>query len=66
MKDAGGGLVDEALAIMAILASHHEGRVAIGQAKPIHSLVEVLRTDSPHNRENVAAVLWSLCTRDPL
>ena len=30
LKDAGGGMVDEALAIMAILASHHEGRVAIG------------------------------------
>ena len=66
LKDAGGGMVDEALAIMAILASHHEGRVAIGQAKPIHILVEVIRTGSPRNRENVAAVLWSLCTGDPL
>ncbi|XP_040863158.1 U-box domain-containing protein 3-like [Glycine max] len=65
-KDAGGGMVDEALAIMAILASHHKGRVAIGQAKPIHILVEVIRTGSPRNRENVAAVLWSLCTGDPL
>ncbi|XP_040873706.1 U-box domain-containing protein 14-like [Glycine max] len=61
-----GGMVDEALAIMAILASHHEGRVAIGQAKPIHILVEVIRTGSPRNRENVVAVLWSLCTGDPL
>ncbi|RZC11638.1 U-box domain-containing protein 14 [Glycine soja] len=66
LKDAGGGMVDEALAIMAILASHHEGRVAIGQAKPIHILVEVIRTGSPCNRENAAAVLWSLCTGDPL
>ncbi|KAG4968108.1 hypothetical protein JHK87_033759 [Glycine soja] len=66
LKDAGGGMVDEALAIMAILASHHKGRVAIGQAKPIHILVEVIRTGSPRNRENVAAVLWSLCTGDPL
>ena len=66
LKDAGGGMVDEALAIMAILASHHEGRVAIGQAKPIHILVEVIRTGSPRNRENVVAVLWSLCTGDPL
>ena len=67
LKDAGGGMVDEALAIMAILASHHEGRVAIGQAKPIHILVEVIRTDSPRNQENAAAaVLWSLCTGDPL
>ncbi|KAL5190575.1 U-box domain-containing protein 14 [Glycine soja] len=67
LKDVGGGMVDEALAIMAILASHHEGRVAIGQAKPIHILVEVIRTGSPRNRENAAAaVLWSLCTGDPL
>ncbi|KAL5177408.1 U-box domain-containing protein 14 [Glycine soja] len=66
LKDAGGGMVDEALAIMAILASHHEGRVAIGQAKPIHILVEVIRTGSPRNRENVVVVLWSLCTGDPL
>ncbi|MED6122787.1 U-box domain-containing protein 14 [Stylosanthes scabra] len=64
LKDAGGGMVDEALAIMAILASHHEGRIAIGQAEPIPILVEVIRTGSPRNRENAAAVLWSLCTGD--
>ncbi|KAG4946936.1 hypothetical protein JHK87_042943 [Glycine soja] len=55
LKDVGGGMVDEAVAIMAILASHHEGRVAIGQAKPIHILVEVIRTGSPRNRENAAS-----------
>ncbi|CAI8604144.1 unnamed protein product [Vicia faba] len=64
MKDAGGGMVDEALAIMAILAGHHEGRMAIGQAEPIPILVEVIRTGSPRNRENAAAVLWSVCTGD--
>ncbi|CAK8573118.1 unnamed protein product [Lathyrus sativus] len=66
MKDAGGGMVDEALAIMAILAGHHEGRMAIGQAEPIPILVEVIRTGSPRNRENAAAVLWSVCTGDLL
>lgn len=64
LKDAGGGMVDEALAIMAILASHPEGKTAIGQAEPIPVLVEVIRTGSPRNRENSAAVLWSLCTGD--
>jgi hypothetical protein len=64
LKDAGGGMVDEALAILAILASHQEGKTAIGQAKPIPVLVEVIRTGSPRNRENAAAVLWSLCTAD--
>ncbi|XP_061347030.1 U-box domain-containing protein 14 [Gastrolobium bilobum] len=66
LKDAGGGMVDEALALMAILASHHEGRIAIGQAEPIPTLIEVIRTGSPRNRENAAAVLWSLCTGDLL
>ncbi|KAM3698371.1 hypothetical protein ACB098_06G183800 [Castanea mollissima] len=64
LKDAGGGMVDEALAILAILASHPEGKTAIGQAKPIPVLVEVIKTGSPRNRENSAAVLWSLCTGD--
>ncbi|KAL3732024.1 hypothetical protein ACJRO7_028809 [Eucalyptus globulus] len=64
LKDAGGGMVDEALAILAILASHPEGKVAISQAEPIPVLVEVIRTGSPRNRENAAAVLWSLCSGD--
>ncbi|XP_059666047.1 U-box domain-containing protein 14 [Cornus florida] len=64
LKDAGGGMVDEALAILAILASHQEGKIAIGEAEPIPVLIEVIRTGSPRNRENAAAVLWSLCTGD--
>ncbi|KAK6933411.1 Armadillo [Dillenia turbinata] len=64
LKDAGSGMVDEALAILAILASHQEGKVAIGQAEPVPVLVEVIRTGSPRNRENAAAILWSLCTGD--
>lgn len=62
LKDLGGGMVDEALAILAILASHQEGKAAIGKAEPIPFLVEVIRTGSPRNRENAAAILWSLCT----
>lgn len=64
LKDAGSGMVDEALAILAILASHLEGKTAISQVEPIPVLVEVMRTGSPRNRENAAAVLWSLCTGD--
>ncbi|KAL6126433.1 hypothetical protein ACLB2K_074482 [Fragaria x ananassa] len=64
LKDAGSGMVDEALAILAILASHQEGKVAIAQADAIPILVEVIRTGFPRNRENAAAVLWSLCTGD--
>ncbi|KAL5709988.1 U-box domain-containing protein 14 [Ranunculus cassubicifolius] len=64
LMDAAGGMVDEALAILAILASHQEGRSAIGEAEPIAVLVEVMRTGSPRNRENASAVLWSVCTGD--
>lgn len=64
LRDSGGGMVDEALAILAILASHQEGKVAIGLAEPIPVLVDVIRTGSPRNRENASAVLWSLCTGD--
>ncbi|KAG6573848.1 U-box domain-containing protein 14, partial [Cucurbita argyrosperma subsp. sororia] len=64
LKDTGGGMVDEALAILAILATHHEGKVAIGQAEPMAVLLEFIKTGSPRNRENAAAVLWSLCSTD--
>lgn len=64
LRDPGGGMVDEALAILAILSSHQEGKVAIGQAEPMQILIDVVRTGSPRNRENAAAILWSLCTGD--
>jgi hypothetical protein len=57
-------MVDEALAILAILAGHQEGKVAIGQVDPIPVLIEVIRTGSQRNRENAVAILWSLCTGD--
>ncbi|CAO2832054.1 unnamed protein product [Amaranthus hypochondriacus] len=58
------GMFDEALAILAVLASHPEGKVSIGQAKPIPHLIELIRTGSLRNRENAAAILWSLCMGD--
>ena len=64
LKDAGGGMVDEALAILAILATHHEGKMAIRQTEPTAILLEFIRTSSPRNQENAAAVLWSLCSTD--
>ena len=53
---------DAAAAVLCIQDSRH----LCWRTKPIHIVVEVIRTGSPRNRENVAAVLWSLCTRDPL
>ncbi|KAJ0963629.1 hypothetical protein J5N97_028751 [Dioscorea zingiberensis] len=64
LVDHSAGMVDEALAILAIISSHSEGRTAISESSPIPALVEVMRTGSPRNRENAAAVLWSLCTTD--
>ncbi|KAL8159857.1 hypothetical protein V2J09_001394 [Rumex salicifolius] len=64
LKDAGGGMMDEALTILAVLSNHPEGKAAIAEAEPISTLVEVIRSGSPRNRENAAAVLWSLCVGD--
>ncbi|XWS74140.1 hypothetical protein CRYUN_Cryun02cG0190100 [Craigia yunnanensis] len=60
----GGGMVDEALAILAILASHPEGKSAIGAAVAVPVLVDVIGNGSPRNRENAAAVLVHLCAGD--
>ena len=57
-------MVDEALAILAILASHPEGKAAIGAAEAVPVLVEVIGNGSPRNRENAAAVLVHLCAGD--
>ena len=58
------GMVDEALAILAILASNSEGRAAIGAAESVPTLVALIGTGSPRNRENAAAVLMHICTGD--
>ncbi|XXG66257.1 hypothetical protein AAC387_Pa05g3777 [Persea americana] len=64
LTEPGGGMVDEALAIMAILASHPEGKAAIGSAEAVPVLVEVIGSGSPRNKENAAAVLVHLCGGD--
>jgi hypothetical protein len=58
-------MVDEALAILAILATHQEGRVAIGQASAIPVLVDLIHSGSSRNKENAAAVLLALMITDP-
>ena len=58
------GMVDEVLAILAILATHQEGRVAIGQQSTIDILVELIHSGSDRNKENVAAVLLVLGIND--
>uniref|UniRef100_A0A2P2IRR4 U-box domain-containing protein n=1 Tax=Rhizophora mucronata TaxID=61149 RepID=A0A2P2IRR4_RHIMU len=64
LTEPGGGMVDEALAILAILASHPEGKAAIKAAEAVPILVEVIGNGSPRNKENAAAVLVHLCSGD--
>lgn len=59
-----GSMVDESLAILAILSSHSEGKVAIGAAEAVPVLVDVIGNGSPRNKENAAAVLVHLCSGD--
>ncbi|KAJ8762173.1 hypothetical protein K2173_007327 [Erythroxylum novogranatense] len=54
------GMVDEALSIFLLLASHPEGRSAIGQLSFIHTLVQFIREGTPKNRECATSVLLEL------
>ncbi|XP_010503261.1 PREDICTED: U-box domain-containing protein 13-like [Camelina sativa] len=65
LTEPGSGMVDEALAILAILSSHPEGKAIIGSSDAVPSLVAFIRTGTPRNKENAAAVLVHLCSGDP-
>ncbi|KAJ9180729.1 hypothetical protein P3X46_008941 [Hevea brasiliensis] len=58
-------MVDEALAITAILASHPDGRIMVGILDTLPTLVDFVMNGSPLSRENAAAVLLQLCSGDP-
>ncbi|OIW08621.1 hypothetical protein TanjilG_03297 [Lupinus angustifolius] len=60
LKEPEGAMVDEALTILAILASHFEGKAAIGSAKAVPLLVEFIGSGSPRNKENAATVPFLL------
>lgn len=65
LREPGGEMLDEALAIMAILASHPDGKVAIGALNAMSTFVKLIENGSPRNRENATAVLVHLCGGDP-
>uniref|UniRef100_A0A804RB95 U-box domain-containing protein n=1 Tax=Zea mays TaxID=4577 RepID=A0A804RB95_MAIZE len=54
------GMVDEALAILAILSGHPEGKAANGAASAVPVLVGVVRNGSPRSKENAAAAMVHL------
>ena len=58
------GMLDEALAILAVLASHPDGKAAIRSADGLPTLAVVIGSGSPRNKENAAAVLLHLCSGD--
>ncbi|CAA0824499.1 U-box domain-containing protein 11 [Striga hermonthica] len=60
----GSCMVDEALAILSVLAGHPEAKMGIVKANMMPVLVSLLRTGLPRGKENAAAVLFSLCKRD--
>lgn len=57
-------MVDEAVALLSVVVSHHEGKAAAARANVIPLLVEVLRAGQPQVKENAAAVLLTLCKKD--
>ncbi|KAG5240463.1 U-box domain-containing protein [Salix suchowensis] len=65
LTDSRNCMVDEALTILSVLASNQEAKVAIVKASTIPVLIDLLRTGIPRNKENAAAILLSLCKRDP-
>ncbi|KAK6942951.1 Armadillo [Dillenia turbinata] len=61
IKEPGSELMDESLAVMAILANHPDAKVEIGDLDAVPVLAELLASGSPSNRENATAVLVQLC-----
>lgn len=56
-----GGIADDALMVLALVAGSTEGLTAIAEASAIPILVRMLRVGTPKGRENAIAVLLALC-----
>ncbi|XBI20936.1 hypothetical protein VPH35_062129 [Triticum aestivum] len=61
LMDPAAGMVDKAVAVLANLATIAEGRTAIGQARGIPALVDVVELGSARGKENAVAALLQLC-----
>ncbi|KAG6785573.1 hypothetical protein POTOM_007137 [Populus tomentosa] len=60
VEDRSLGMVDEALSIFLLLASHPEGRNEIGRLSFIETLVELMKDGTPKNKECATSVLLEL------
>ncbi|KAJ6291958.1 hypothetical protein OIU76_023950 [Salix suchowensis] len=58
-------LVDELLAILAMLASHQKAVEEMGELGAVHCLLGITReSSSERNKENCAAILYTICLND--
>ncbi|RZC75744.1 hypothetical protein C5167_000819 [Papaver somniferum] len=65
LKEPGASMADESVAILSMLASHTEGKAAIGAADgALSTLVNLIGSGSPRNRENATSVLVRLCSSE--
>jgi hypothetical protein len=64
LKDRNIGMVDEALSIFLLLASHPDGRQEIGELSFIETLVEFIREGTPKNKECATSVLLELGSKN--
>ncbi|KAG8368013.1 hypothetical protein BUALT_Bualt15G0001100 [Buddleja alternifolia] len=60
LEDKSLDMVDEALSILLLIASHPEGRNEIGRLSFIQTLVEMVRDGTPKNKECATAVILEL------
>ncbi|XVF00768.1 hypothetical protein REPUB_Repub04eG0029800 [Reevesia pubescens] len=60
LEDKNLGMIDEALSILLLLVSHPEGRNQIGRLSFIKTLVEIIRSGTPKNKECAVSVLLEL------
>ena len=61
LSEEEGGIADDALMVLALVAGSTEGLTAIADANAIPILVRMLRVGTPKGRENAIAVLLALC-----
>ncbi|XP_022766550.1 U-box domain-containing protein 15-like [Durio zibethinus] len=64
LEDKKLGMVDEALSIFLLLATHPEGRHEIGQLSFIRTLVDIIKDGTPKNKECATSVLLELSSNN--
>ncbi|CAN4106452.1 unnamed protein product [Withania somnifera] len=58
-------LIDELLAILALLSSHHKAIEEMGELGAVSCILSIIKEDtSDHNKENCIAVLYTVCYND--